>query len=82
MVFLSNRSKNNKRGNKSLISKKEMHKLRGLVEGVNVFDEDSVWNLGVELGNWSVKLRSLVLSDGNDDEMINKDKWSAFDKSE
>lgn len=48
--------------NGNYLSKKEKKELINLVKSVKVDDEDSVWDLGVELCRWSVKLRASVLS--------------------
>lgn len=58
-----------KRNGKSFISKKERKKLYHLVQDVDWGDEDSVFNLGVELGKYSVFLRSKIL-EINDDEFF------------
>lgn len=47
------------------LSKKEKKELVKLVQNVQVDKEDSVWDLGVELCRWSVKIRASILS--NDD---------------
>lgn len=44
------------------LSKKEKKQLITLVSNVNIKDEDSVWDMAVELGKWSVKLRASILS--------------------
>jgi len=44
-----------------LLSKREVSKFERLCSGVDWCDEDSVFEFGVELGRWSVRLRSLVL---------------------
>lgn len=44
-----------------LLSKRDVGVLVRLLDGVDWCDEDSVFDLGVELGRWSVRLRSLVL---------------------
>ena len=49
------------------LSKKEKKELITLVQNVNVKDEDSVWDLGVELCRWSVRLRASILSQSGDD---------------
>lgn len=46
---------------KSVVSKKDKKRLYSLVDSVDWSDEDSVFNLGVELGRYSVFLRSRVL---------------------
>ena len=48
--------------NSPFITKKERNKLVGIVGNMDLCDEDSVWDVGVELGLWSVRLRSEVLS--------------------
>ena len=65
--FLSN--KKNKRDNckNPLLSRKDKNKLIALIGSLDVCDEDSVFDIGVELEHWSIKLRSLVLSRSSDD---------------
>ena len=60
--------KKGKRNCKGLLSKREIGKFERLCDGVDWCDEDSVFEFGVELGRWSVKLRSLILSKCVDDE--------------
>ena len=45
----------------SLISKKEKKELYTLIGNVDWCDEDSIFDLGIELGRYSVFLRSKVL---------------------
>ena len=47
-----------------LLSKREVSKFERLCKSVDWCDEDSVFEFGVELGRWSVRLRSLVLERG------------------
>ena len=47
-----------------LLSKREISKFERLCSGVDWCDEDSVFEFGVELGKWSVRLRALVLERG------------------
>jgi len=58
-------SKKNFRKNKKncdkLLSKREISKFERLCSKVDWCDEDSVFEFGVELGRWSVRLRGLVL---------------------
>lgn len=48
--------------NMNYMSKKEKKELLNLVQNVKIDEEDSVWDLGVELCRWSVKLRATILS--------------------
>lgn len=54
LIFLSGYSK-------PFLSKKDKRRLLGLVHNTDWSDEDSVFNLGVELGKYSVMLRAEVL---------------------
>lgn len=54
LMFLSDYSK-------PFLSKKDKRRLLGLVHNTDWSDEDSVFNLGVELGRYSVMLRAEVL---------------------
>ena len=44
-----------------LLSKRDIGKFERLCNSVDWCDEDSVFEFGVELGRWSVRLRALVL---------------------
>ena len=48
------------------LSKKEKRELLKLIENVNIKDEDSVWDLGVELCRWSVKIRADIITKKDD----------------
>lgn len=48
-------------GKSLLISKRDVDSLVRALENVRWCDEDSVWEFGVLLGRWSVRLRSEVL---------------------
>lgn len=43
------------------LTKKERKKLISLVSNVDWYDENEVWNVGVSLNTWSVKIRSEIL---------------------
>ena len=45
----------------NIMSNKERKKLIQLIKNVNLGNEDQVWNLAVELGNVSVRLRANIL---------------------
>lgn len=62
------RNKKNCSDDKRLLSKREVEKFERLCRRVDWCDEDSVFDFGVELGKWSVRLRSLILSKCVDDE--------------
>lgn len=49
------------------ISKRERNKILGLLGNMDVCDEDSVWDVAIELEYFSVMLRSNVLSRVEDD---------------
>lgn len=51
----------------SFLSNRDKKKLIKLVSGLDICDEDSVFDTGVELEHWSIKLRSSVLSRSSDD---------------
>lgn len=63
------RKKNSCDGKSLLVSKREIDSLVRALESVRWCDEDSVWEFGVLLGRWSVRLRSEVLrrSEGFDE---------------
>lgn len=52
---------------KPFLSKRDKKRLFGLVHSTDWFDEDSVWDCAVELGRFSVRLRSEVLRRVEDD---------------
>ena len=56
-----------KQKNEPIVTKKERKKLLALIGNTDWSDEDSVWNLGVELGNWSVKIRGEILRRNGED---------------
>ena len=43
------------------MSKKDKHRLIGLIGNTKLDDEDQVYDLAVELCKWSVRLRSEIL---------------------
>ena len=55
------------KGKELLVSKRDVDALVRSLEGVRWCDEDSVWDFGVLLGRWSVRLRSEVLRRSVDD---------------
>ena len=50
------------------LTKKEKKQLINLVQNVNIKDEDSVWDLGIELSRWSIRLQAKVLTKCSDNE--------------
>ena len=60
-------SKKGKRNCDSFLSKKERKELGKLISNVDWCDEDSVWDCGVALREWSVKLRAEILRRNSDD---------------
>lgn len=52
------------------ISKKEKKELINLVTTASIKDEDSMWNLAVELGKWSVKIRATILSQEDEEGVL------------
>lgn len=48
--------------NEPFLPKRERKRLLSLVHNTDWYDEDSVWECGVELGRFSVRLRAEVLS--------------------
>lgn len=65
MLFMSSRKvkrSNKKNGcNSPFVSKKDRKALFNLINNTDWCDEDSVWDCGVVLGVWSVKLRGEIL---------------------
>ena len=62
MFGLKGRNRNGGKGcSNPIVSKKERKELFSLLNNINWCDEDSVFDLGVELGRFSVFLRSRVL---------------------
>lgn len=45
------------------LSNKEKKELIKLIKDVDINDEDSVYDLGVELCRWSVKLRASIIKE-------------------
>ena len=56
-----NRGKDVCKGKELLVPKRDVDGLVRALDGVRWCDEDSVWELGVLLGRWSVRLRGEVL---------------------
>lgn len=50
-----------KNRNAPFLTKKERKKLLNTINNVNWSDEDSVWDVGIALNSWSIKIRSEVL---------------------
>ena len=45
----------------NILSKKEKKKLINLINNTNLSNENQIWDLAVELGRYSVKLRAEIL---------------------
>lgn len=56
------------KGKELFVSKRDVDSLVRSLEGVVWCDEDSVWDFGVLLGEWSVRLRGEVLRRSEFDE--------------
>ena len=70
MARSRNRGKDMCKGKELLVPKRDVDGLVRALEGVRWCDEDSVWDFGVLLGRWSVRLRGEVLRRSVDDEFF------------
>ena len=47
------------------VTRKERNRIMGLLGGMDLCDEDSVWNVGLELESFSILLRSRILENSS-----------------